>query len=179
MPDGKRLNSSLGLLKRHYPQVASLRDYISSILRDPTEIALTIPDDPEEYLDLLGNSKVGYHQLPCRKYRAGAPVFEIDEVDRSNIWSPLPTYMQSGHQKITVVSPPCSKYSKKRHYRWIQGTLGGTFRLGFLTPLVGGSRGNHCQSREIWDSQRDHKHHRQRPPGRELGSLIFKVCDSR
>ena len=84
MSDGKRLNSSLDLLKRHYPQVASLRDYIYSVLNNATEITLVIPDDPEEYRDLLENSRVGYHQPPCRKYRAGPSVFEIDEVDTSN-----------------------------------------------------------------------------------------------
>lgn len=92
MSDGKRLNSTLGLLKRHYPQVASLQDYISSILSNTTEITLVAPDDPEEYLDLLEKSRVGYHQLPCRKYRAGAPVFEIDEVGASNILFLLSTY---------------------------------------------------------------------------------------
>lgn len=85
MSDGKRLSSSLDLLKRHYPQVASLQDYIPSILSNATEIALVDPDDdPEEYQDLLENSRVGYHQLPCQKYCAGAPVFEIDEVGTSN-----------------------------------------------------------------------------------------------
>lgn len=84
MSDGKRLNSSLDLLKRHYSQVASLRDYIYTILDNATEITLVVPDDPEEYWDLLENSKVGYHQPPCRKYRAGSSVFEIEEVDTSN-----------------------------------------------------------------------------------------------
>jgi len=87
MSDGKRLNSSLDLLKRHYPQVASLRDYIYNVLDNATEITLVVPDDPEEYRDLLENSRVGYHQPPCRKYRAGPSVFEIDEVDTSNIVS--------------------------------------------------------------------------------------------
>jgi hypothetical protein len=82
MSDGKRLNSSLDLLKRHYPQVASLQEYISSILSDATETALVAPDDPEEYRDVLENSQVGYHQLPGRKYRAVTPAFEIDEVGR-------------------------------------------------------------------------------------------------
>ena len=121
MSDGKRLSSSLDLLKRHYPQVASLQGYISSILSNATEIALVDPDDPEEYRDLLENSRVGYHQLPCQKYRAGAPVFEIDEVCVSNAHRLLPTYMWSGHQTITVVPPPCSRYCEKCHYRWIQG----------------------------------------------------------
>jgi hypothetical protein len=84
MSDGKRLNSSLDLLKRHYPHVASLRDYIYSILDNATEITLVIPDDPEEYRDLLENSMVGCHQPPCRKYCAGPSVFEIDEVDTLN-----------------------------------------------------------------------------------------------
>lgn len=84
MSDGKRLNSSLDILKRHYPQVASLRDYIYSILINATEVALVVPDDPEEYRDLLENSRVGCHQPLHRKYRAGASVFEIDEVDAPN-----------------------------------------------------------------------------------------------
>ena len=84
MSDGKRLNSGLDLLKRHYPQVASLRDYIYSVLSNATEITLVVPDDPAEYRDLLEDSMVGYHQLPCRKYCAGSSVFEIDEVDISN-----------------------------------------------------------------------------------------------
>lgn len=70
-------------MKRHYPQVASLRDYIYSILDNATEIGLVVPDDPEEFRDLLENSRVGYHQPPCRLYRAGASVFEIDEVGAS------------------------------------------------------------------------------------------------
>jgi len=93
MSDGKRLTSSLDLLKRHYLQVASLQDYISSILSNATEIALVGPDDPEEYRDLLENSRVGYHQLPCQKYRAGAPAFEIDEVGVANAYLLLSTYM--------------------------------------------------------------------------------------
>ena len=84
MPDGKKLNTSLDLLKRHYPEVASLREYIYSVLNNPTEITLVVPDDSEEYRDLLENSRVGYRQPPCRKYRAGAPGFEIDEVGTSN-----------------------------------------------------------------------------------------------
>ena len=84
MSDGKRLNSSLDLLKRHYPQVASLQEYISSILSDATETTLVVPDDPEEYRDVLENSQVGYHQLPGRKYRAVTPAFEIDEVGRKH-----------------------------------------------------------------------------------------------
>jgi len=129
MPDGKRLNSSLDLLKRHYPQVASLQDYISSILSNTTEITLVDPDDPEEYRDLLENSRVGYQQLPCQKYRAGAPAFEIDEVGAPNTHVRLSTYMRTGHQKITVVHPPCSGYCEKRHYRWIQGVPRGTFAV--------------------------------------------------
>ena len=109
MPGGSRLSSTLGLLKRHYPQVASLQDYISSILSNGTEITLTAPDDPEEYLDLLENSRVGYHQLPCREYRVGVPVFEIDEVDTSKTLFLPSAYTQSGHQKIAMVSPPCSR----------------------------------------------------------------------
>ena len=126
MSDGKRLSSSLDLLKRHYPQVASLQDYISSILSNATEITLVRPGDPEEYRDLLENSRVGYHQLPCQKYRAGAPVFDIDEVGAPNARHLLSAYMQSGHQKITVVPPPRSRYCEKCYHRRIQGALRGT-----------------------------------------------------
>lgn len=87
MSDGKRLTSSFNLLRRHYPQVASLRDYIYSILNNATEITLVVPDDPKEYQDLLESSRVGYHQPPSRKYYAAASVFEIDEVDASDIVS--------------------------------------------------------------------------------------------
>jgi len=131
MSDGKRLSSSLDLLKRHYPQVASLQDYIWSILSNATEITLVDPDDPEEYRDLLEDSRVGYHQLPCQKYRAGAPVFEIDEVGVSTVQSLLSTYARLGHQKITVVPPPCSMCREKRHYRWLQGVPHGTSRVRF------------------------------------------------
>jgi len=119
MSDGKRLSSSLDLLKRHYPQVASLQDYISSILSNATEITLVDPDDPEEYRDLLENSRVGYRQLPCQKYRGGAPVFDIDEVVAPNAHFLLSTHEWSGHQKIPVVPPPCSRYREKCHHRWI------------------------------------------------------------
>lgn len=44
-----------------------------------------------------------------------------------------------------------------------------------LTSLIGSSRGNRCQYREIRDSQHGHKYHRQHPPGRSLGSLTFEV----
>lgn len=134
MSDGKRLSSSLDLLKRHYPQVASLRDYISSILSNATEVAPVVPDDPEEYRDLLENSRVGYHQLPCRKYRAGASVFEINEVDTPNVLSPLSTYARLGHQEVPVVSPPCSRYREECYYRWLQGTLDSTFWVNFPQP---------------------------------------------
>ena len=119
MTDGKRLSSSLDLLKRHYPQVASLQNYISSILSNATEIAVIDPDDPEEYRDLLEDSRVGYHQLPCQKYRAGTPVFDIGEVATSNTLSLPLTYAQLGHQKVAVVPPPCSRCCEKCHYRWL------------------------------------------------------------
>ena len=137
MSDSKRLSSSLDLLKRHYPQVALLQDYILSILSNATEIKLVDPDDPEEYRDLLENSQVGYYQLPCQKYRAGAPVFDIDEVVTPNTHSLSSTYARSGHQKITVVPPPCSRYREKRHYRWIQGALCGMFRVYFSNLPLG------------------------------------------
>lgn len=84
MGDGKRLDSGLEFLKRHYPRVASLRDYIYSILSNPTEVALVVPDDQEEYRDLIENSKVGYHQPSCYNYRARDSMFEIDEVGASS-----------------------------------------------------------------------------------------------
>ena len=83
MADGKRLDSSIDILKRHYPRVASLQDYIHSVISNATEVALVVPDDPEEYRDLLENSKVGHHQPPCQNYRARPSMFEIDEVDGS------------------------------------------------------------------------------------------------
>jgi len=131
MSDGKRLNSSFDILKRHYPQVASLRDYIDSILINATEIALVVPEDPEVYRDLLENSKVGCHQPPYRKYRAGASVFEIDEVRASNSQFPLSTYARLGHQKVAVVPPPCSRRCEKCYYSWLQGTLDATFWISF------------------------------------------------
>ena len=73
-------DGNLDILKRHYPQVASLQGYIHSILSNATEVPLVVPGDPEEYRDLLGKSKVGCHQPPCQKYRARASIFEIDEV---------------------------------------------------------------------------------------------------
>lgn len=83
MSDGKRSNSSLEILKGHYPQVASLQDYVYSVLSNTTEVTLVTPNDPEEYRDLLENSKVGYRQPPCQKYCAKASMFEIEEVDLS------------------------------------------------------------------------------------------------
>jgi hypothetical protein len=80
MSDGKQSDSSLDILKRHYPQVASLHGYIHSILSNTTEVPLIVPGDPEEYRELLEKSKVGCHQPPCQKYRARASIFEIDEV---------------------------------------------------------------------------------------------------
>ena len=80
MSDGKRSDSGLDILKRHYPRVASLQDYVYSILNNATELTLVFPEDPEEYRDLLENSKVGHHQTSCPKYRARASMFEIDEV---------------------------------------------------------------------------------------------------
>jgi len=108
MTDGKRLKSSLDLLKRHYLQVASLQDYIYSILNNATEIALVIPDDPEEFRDLLENSRVGYHQPPSRKYRAGSSVFEIDEVDTSKTCSAF------GSQTVRSSKGPSGVYSVLR-----------------------------------------------------------------
>lgn len=87
MSDGKRLNSSLDILKRHYPQVASLQDYILGILSNATEVALVVPGDPEEYRDLLEKSKVGYHQSPCQNYCARASMFGIEEVGRPVRWN--------------------------------------------------------------------------------------------
>lgn len=92
MSDGKPLNSSLDILRRHYPQVASLQDYIHSILSNAAEVRLVVPDDPEEYRDLLENSKVGYHQPSRQNYRAGASMFEIDEVDASQFLHATITY---------------------------------------------------------------------------------------
>ena len=85
MTDSKRLSSSLDILKRHYPQVASLQDYIYSILSNATEAAIVAPDDPQEYRTLLRNSKVGYHQLPSQHFRARASMFEIDDVGLSDV----------------------------------------------------------------------------------------------
>ena len=121
MSDGKRSNSSLDTLKRHYLQVASLKDYIHNILSNATEVTLIDPGDPEEYRDLLENSKVGYHQPPCQNYRARASMFEIDEVNTLFARFLYSAYMRSGHQKITMVPPPSSKSCKKYHYRWLQG----------------------------------------------------------
>lgn len=118
MSDGKRLNSSLDLLKRHYPQVTSLHGYIYSILSNATDTALVTPEDPEEYRDLLVNSRVGYHQPPSRKYRAGATVFEIDEVGRRIRFLP-PTYIGLGDQKSTMVPPPPTKCYEKYRHRWL------------------------------------------------------------
>ena len=87
MSDGKRLNSSLDILKRHYPQVASLQDYIFGILSNATEVALVVPGDPEEYRDLLEKSKVGYHQPPCQNYCARASMFGIEEVGSPARWN--------------------------------------------------------------------------------------------
>jgi hypothetical protein len=117
MSDGKRLDSSLDILKRHYPRVASLRDYIYSILDNPTEVVLIVPDDTEEYRDLLENSKVGYHQPSCQSYRARASMFEIDEVGASCTQFPHATDKRSGHQKITMVPPSSSRFLEKYNYR--------------------------------------------------------------
>ena len=110
MSDGKRLNSSLDILKRHYPQVTSLQTYIYSILSNATQVALTLPDDPEDYQDLLEKSKVGYHQLPCQKYHARESIFEIDEVGPSHMFVRCPTYNGIGHQKVAMVPPPSSRF---------------------------------------------------------------------
>ena len=122
MSDGRRLNSSLDLLKRHYPQVTSLQDYIYGILSNATETPLITPGDPEGYRDLLENSRVGYHQPPSRKYRAGTTVFEIDEVGQRN-WLLPPTYIGLGDQKSTMVPPPSTKCCEKYHHRWLQGVV--------------------------------------------------------
>ena len=75
--------------------------------------------------------------------------------------------------------PPCSRHCEKCHYRRIQGMLRGTDIPGLpLRPLIGSSRGSYCRSREIRDSQHSYKYHCKRPPGRKLGSLTFKVCNS-
>jgi hypothetical protein len=134
MSDGKRLDSSLGILERHYPRVASLQDYIHSILSNVTEVALVAPNDPEEYRELLENSKVGYHQPPCQNYRGKASMFEIDEVDRSYAQFLHATYERSGHQKITVVPPSPPRFCKKCYYRWLQGTLDLMFPVRFNYP---------------------------------------------
>jgi hypothetical protein len=144
MSDGKRLNSSLDLLKRHYPQVASLRDYIYSILDNATEITLVVPDDPEEYRDLLENSMVGCHQPPCRKYRAGASVFEIDEVDTLNPVSAFDLHAVRSSKGRSGASSVPRVLCKKYHYRWVQGTVNWKVRVTSLTSFVGSSRGNCC-----------------------------------
>ena len=134
MPDGKRLNSSLDLLKRHYPQVTSLQGYIYSVLSNAAETTLVTPDDPEGYRDLLENSRVGYHQLPSRKYRAGATVFEIDEVGHRTRLFPQ-TYIGLGDQKSTMVPPPFTKCCKKHHHRWLQGAGNYEFWADFRNLL--------------------------------------------
>jgi hypothetical protein len=127
MSDGKQLDPSLNILKRHYPQVASLQEYIYCILSNATEVSLAEPGDPEEYRDLLEKSKVGYHQLLCQKYRARASIFEIDEVGGYYAQILYSTYKRPGHQEVTVVPSPSSGFRKKYHYRWLQGTHDGMF----------------------------------------------------